>query len=112
MIIVLIVNEETSERIEFPLLDKYVIGRDGSADITLKEKYVHDFHFRIELTSSGKVLLKTINQKSRLEYKNESRTHCFLCANEVVEIGNYKVFIDTNRISAAELQSLHLIDQD
>lgn len=112
MIIVLITNEETCERIEFPLIDKYVIGRDGSADIALQGKDIHDFHFRIELTSSGKVLLKTINQKSRLEYKNESRTHCYLCAHEVIEIGNYKIFIDTNRISAAELQSLHLIEED
>lgn len=112
MIIVLIENEETRECIEFPLLDKYVVGRHKQADISLSEKYVEDYHFRIELTASGKVLLKTIDQKSRLTLRDQSLTYCYLSANEVVAIGNYKIFIDTKRITSAELRSLTLIDED
>lgn len=112
MIIVLIENEETCECIEFPLLDKYVIGRNKQADISLKEKYVEDYHFRIELTASGKVLLKTIDQNSRLSFKDKSLTHCYLSANDVVAIGSYKIFIDTKRITSSELRSLHFIDED
>lgn len=103
VVLIFTTGEET---IEFPLLNKTVVGRSSSCDLTLPDKQMSGKHGSFELNAQGQLLYTDLDSTNG-SFLNNSKIHkTVVKVNETLKLGNTTVIIDDKKLNSREMISI------
>lgn len=106
MAIVLLLSTKEGPPIEYPLLQKCVLGRSSQCDLTIEDKQMSGKHGYFELSPKGQVFYTDLDSTNGSFLNNSTIRKVQFRVNDSLRLGNTVIKIDPKRLSSAERISI------
>lgn len=106
MPVILLLTTDDTETIEYPLLQKCIVGRSSSCDLTLEDKQLSGRHGEFDLKPNGQLFYKDLGSTNGSHINNSQIHNVQFKVNDVLRLGRTKIVVDEKRLTPKERISI------